>query len=519
MKTFLALAISWALAQSVQAQELAKGKVYHDVNKNGKLDKKEKGIAAVSVSNGREVVVTDKDGNYQLPIGKDNIIFVVKPAGYAVPLDENNHPKFYYIHKAIGSPASKYPGISATGDIPAAIDFALYQQDENPSFSAFVFGDPQAYTEEELRFFKEGVINEISDKSIAKFGISLGDLVGDDLSLQPKYKSVVSTMGLPWYNVMGNHDMNYDATVDSLSDESFERTFGPNNYAFNYGNTHFIVLDDIIYPNPRTGKGYLGGFRKDQLDFVENDLKQVDKNKLIVLAFHIPLYHEDSDVFRNEDRQRLFDILAPFQHTLSLSAHTHFQRQYFYGQADGWKQGKAHHEYNVGTTSGDWYSGELNEKGIPVSTMRDGTPKGYAVLKIDGNQYSFDYKVVGKPETYQIELYGASVVPQKYTKRYPIYANFFIGKEGDKVSYRINQGEWKNMRYVNEHDPAFLTSLAKYDTANELMATRRPSNPEKSSHLWMMNLPKLKVGKHQIEIRAVDMFNREHVATKDIVVE
>lgn len=151
--------------------------------------------------------------------------------------------------------------------------------------------------------------------------------------------------------------------------------------------------------------------------------------------------------------------------------------------------------------------------------MRDGTPKGYAVLKIDGNQYSFDYKVVGKPETYQIELYGASVVPQKYTKRYPIYANFFIGKEGDQVSYRINQGEWKNMRYVNEHDPAFLRSLAKYDTANELMATRRPSNPEKSSHLWMMNLPKLKVGKHQIEIRAVDMFNREHVATKDIVVE
>jgi len=85
------------------------------------------------------------------------------------------------------------------------------------------------------------------------------------------------------------------------------------------------------------------------------------------LAFHIPLYHQNSDVFRNEDRQRLFDILAPFKHTLSLSAHTHFQRQYFYGQKDGWKQEKPHHEYNVGTTSGDWYSGELNEKGIPVS--------------------------------------------------------------------------------------------------------------------------------------------------------
>lgn len=519
MKTFLALAISWALTHTLQAQEFATGKVYLDINKNGKLDKNEKGVPDVSVSNGREVVLTDREGNYRLPVADDNIIFVAKPSGYSVPIDENKHPKFYYIHKVNGSPQSKYTGVAATGKIPASVNFALYQQTENPSFSAFVFGDPQAYTEEELGFFKHGVIDEIADKSIAKFGISLGDLVGDDLSLQPKYKSVISTMGLPWYNVMGNHDMNYDAQVDSLSDETFEKNFGPNNYSFNYGNTHFIVLDNIIYPNPRTGKGYLGGFRKDQLDFVENDLQHVDKDKLIVLAFHIPLYHEHSDIFRNEDRQRLFDILAPFKHTLSLSAHTHFQRQYFYGEKDGWKQEQPHHEYNVGTTSGDWYSGELNEKGIPVSTMRDGTPKGYAILNVDGNSYSFDYRVVGKPINYQIALYGASVIPEKYTKRYPIYANFFLGREGDKLSYRINQGEWKEMIYVNENDPTFLKSLAKYDTANELMTTRRPSNPEKSSHLWMTNLPKLKAGKYQIEIKAIDMFNREHNATKDIVVE
>ncbi|HAL52851.1 MAG TPA: hypothetical protein DCP78_11670, partial [Sphingobacterium sp.] len=144
--------------------------------------------------------------------------------------------------------------------------------------------------------------------------------------------------------------------------------------------------------------------------------------------------------------------------------------------------------------------------------------KRYAILKIEGNQYSFDYKVVGKPATYQIDLYGASVVPEKYTKRYPIYANFFIGKEGDKVTYRINQGEWKEMDFVNENDPAFLNSLAKYDTATELKNTRRPSNPEKSSHLWTANLPKLKAGKYQIEVQAVDLFNRVHLATKTIEV-
>ncbi len=55
---------------------------------------------------------------------------------------------------------------------------------------------------------------------------------------------------------MGNHDMNYDAVADSLSDETFESNFGPANYAFNYGQAHFIVLDNILYPDPRDGNGY-----------------------------------------------------------------------------------------------------------------------------------------------------------------------------------------------------------------------------------------------------------------------
>ncbi len=74
------------------------------------------------------------------------------------------------------------------------------------------------------------------------------------------------------------------------------------------------------------------------------------------------------------------------------------------------------------------------------------------------------------------------------------------------------------MDFVNENDPAFLNSLAKYDTATELKNTRRPSNPEKSSHLWTANLPKLKAGKYHIEVQAVDLFNRVHLATKTIEV-
>ncbi|MCL7986991.1 calcineurin-like phosphoesterase C-terminal domain-containing protein [Sphingobacterium sp. lm-10] len=516
----LLLSVGLCLSLTAFAQDNISGVVYDDKNHNGKIDKGEIRLPNVAVSNGQEVVTTNSNGEYTLPVGDDNVIFVIKPSGYTFPLDSNNLHQFYYIHKPKGSPeALKYAGSSPTGKLPKSLDFALHQQDESKRFNLFVFGDPQTYTEEEVAYFKQGIIQDIKAKDHIAFGLSLGDLVGDDLSLHPDYQSAVAALNLPWFNVMGNHDMNYDVTVDSLSDETFEKNFGPANFSFNYGNAHFIILDNIIYPNPETGKGYTGGFREDQLTFLANDLKLVPKEKLIVIAYHIPLFLNDksSSHFRSADRQRLMDLLAPFPNTLSLSAHTHFQTQVYFNKEDGWNREKPHHEYNVGTTSGDWYSGEMNEQGVPVSTMRDGTPKGYVTLHIDDNTYAFDYKVAGKPKEYQISLTGAEIMSEKYVRRHNLYANFFVGTEKDTVQYRVDGGQWKDMEYAEEADPDYAFETLKYDHAKETIKEgRRPSDAVPSTHLWKVRYPKLSVGMHQIEVRAVDMFGQEHRATKSV---
>jgi len=491
------------------AQSTVGGYVYDDANGNGRRDRREQGIAGVSVSNGVQVTVTDAKGRYELPVGHDNIIFVIKPSGYAVPTDENNLPKFYYIHKPSGSPVLKYGGVAPTGPLPKSVDFPLIQQAESADFTALVFGDPQAYNEQEIAYFAKGVVAEVERVANVAFGLSLGDLVGDHLVLHNPYLKAVAQVGIPWYNLMGNHDMDYDAPADSLADETYEASFGPANYAFNYGNAHFIVLDDILYPDPRDGSGYWGGFRKDQLDFVENDLKHVDKDKLIVLAFHIPLWHQNEESFRNADRQRLFNLLAEYPYTLSMSAHTHLQRQNFYGKEDGWRRDKPHHEYNAGTTSGDWYSGEPNALGVPASTMRDGTPKGYAFLRINGNQYAIDYKVAGESQDFQIKLFHPQVVAQGRGTQAGIFANFFMGHGGNTVEYRIDDGDWRPMHYIEAPDPDFLWQLYRWDTTNKLMPGRRPSNAVNSTHLWRGNIPtNLPVGEHRIEVRATDMFGR-----------
>ena len=513
MKKLCTLLLAGGFALNLSAQQDATGTVYADANGNGRRDAGETGIADVSVTNGVEVVRTQSDGTYQLPVGDDHIIAVIKPAGYAVPVDEYNLPRFYRIHKPAGSPQLRYAGVTPTGELPQAVDFGLLPAEEHDKFTALIFGDPQPYTLEDMDWFARGVVSEVEGIENIPFGLSLGDLVGDNLDLFNPYIEVVRSVGIPWYNLMGNHDMNYDATRDEQSDESYEARFGPANYAFNYGRVHFIVLDDILYPDPRDSSGYWGGFRADQLDFVENDLAFVPEDHLVVLAFHIPL-EEEGDSYRDADRERLFDLLERFPHTLSLSAHTHIQRQNYFGREHGLERDTPHHEYNVGTTSGDWYSGRLNEDGIPVSTMRDGTPKGYAFLHFDGNAYTAEYRVAGKPADYQMEIFNPRVVAHGRNTKAGIYVNFFMGREGDTVEYRVDDGDWTAMKHVREQDPAYEASVYAYDTADELLDGRRGSNPIPSTHLWRGDIPaKLSPGEHRIEVRATDQFGKTHTGT------
>ena len=496
----------------VYSQQTAKGYVYEDVNGNGRKDRREAGIPNIAVSNGTDVVLTDSKGFYTLPVSDGNTIFVIKPSGYKTPVDENFIPLFYYHHKPEGSPNSfTYKGISPTGNLPKSVDFALYKQDEPENFTAIIFGDPQPYSIQDMDYFTEKIVNDVKKTNKTLFGISLGDIVGDNLDLQPVYKERMRRLQLPWYNVMGNHDMNYDAPSDELSDETFEKNFGSANYAFNYGKAHFIILDNILYPDPRDSKGYWGGYREDQLIFLENSLNHVPKDKLVILSQHIHMKDNSGGSYRLEDRQRLFDLLKDYENVLIMSAHTHYQDQIEYTEAEGWKGKKPLHEYNVGTTSGDWYSGKLDEKGLPDATMRDGTPQGYAFLNINGNQYDVDYKVAGRESDYQMNIFAPKVVPHKGRTTSQIVVNFFMGSPNDLVEYRIDEGEWRTMRYVSAPDLNYLAKLLEWDFTEELLPGRRPSNPVNSTHVWISPVQTdLPPGGHTIEVRATDRYGKIH---------
>lgn len=521
-KIIFLIILSATLGISTSAQDMARGYVFEDVNGNGIMDRKEKGIAEVAVSDGENIVLTDKSGYYELPVSDHCVIFVIKPKGYIPPANENNLLQNYYIHKPNGSPDMKYSGSEPTGIIPDPLNFPLIQYDDPAKFSFFAFGDPQPYSSTQLDYFKRAIVDEARNLTEGiSFGISLGDIVGDHLDLQPEYANVMKEMGLPWYNVIGNHDRNLDCKKEIYANETFEANFGPSTYAFRYGDTHFIVLDDIFMNNAPKANPYKGGFSERQLRFVENYVKFIDKDQLIVLAYHIPIAYLENQFIDNH-RRALFDILKGHK-VFALSAHTHIQMQFEIGEEYGWYGEEPYKEYNVGTTNGDWYSGKIDPAtGLPDAMMRDGTPQGYAIVDIDGNEYSFRYKVAGKDDGYQMTVYGPKVVNGN-GKGYPFYVNFFIGSDNDTIEFRIDSGEWEKMKRVtNEVDPTFANKIYEWDRTEEKFDGRRPGSlPVYSTHLWKGVLDSsLASGKHKVEIRAFDIFGNEyHSACEYVIVK
>lgn len=517
MKKIVTIGLLVFLGASAWAQSSVKGYVYEDRNGNGRMERREKGVAGVSVSNGVDVVQTDAKGRYELPVGDDNTIFVIKPAGYKVPVDKQFIPQYFYHHKPLGkSKDFKYAGVPATGKLPKLVNFGLTKHEEPSDFSVILFGDPQPYNDDDVDYFRRSIIDRVVKKENTQFGISLGDIVGDTLPLNTGYKRQLAALKLPWYHVIGNHDHNYDAPNEILADERFELEYGLANTAFNYGNAHFILLDDIRYPNPNGDRGYTAGYREDQLEFVKNNLRFVPKDKLIVIAQHIQLQDtapEDKHFGDESERQQLLDLLKDYEHVLFLSGHTHFQMQLPITAEHGWKGKNPIWEFNVGTTSGDWYSGELDGEGLPSALMRDGTPQGYAYLNINDVQYDLEYRAVSAPEDYQIDLFIPQTVHYKGRSNYHFTANFFMGEAGDKVEFRIDGGKWKKMTHTIMQDPKMTQIAMKWDTTSEILSGRRPSSPILSSHIWVGRLDKsLAPGVHEVEVRATDRFGKTHTA-------
>ena len=100
--------------------------------------------------------------------------------------------------------------------MPASVDFPLYPGDEPAVFRAILFGDTQPRNQKEIDYIAHDVIEELIGAE-ASFGITLGDVMFNNLSLFGSLNRAIALIGIPWYNVIGNHDLNFDSPGTSYA--------------------------------------------------------------------------------------------------------------------------------------------------------------------------------------------------------------------------------------------------------------------------------------------------------------
>lgn len=487
------------------------GTVFEDSNGNGQRDANERALPDIKVSDGLRIVTTDVHGTYVLPVESGRSTFVIKPSGYRVALRADGLPDIWVNIQLEAGPMLRYGGVPST--FPSCRDFALIPESQNPArpLEVLVFGDPQPKSLVDVGHYRRDIVEPIAGNHGATLGISLGDIVDDDLSLFSAVKSVDAALGTPWLHVPGNHDIDFDAPDDARSIDSFRHAFGPDTRAWEEAQANFIVLDDVIYL-PGQKPLYVGGFREDQFSFLEAYLATASRQRLLVIALHIPLFDPVAGVesFRHADRERLFSLLASFPRVLVLSSHTHQQRHFFHDASTGWKGEKPLHEYNVGAACGGYWSGVKDAEGIPAATMSDGTPNGYARLHIDGSGYSLRWFNARALESDQIGLHAPKVLRRGAYPGYGVYANFYMGDADSRLEYRIDEGEWMPMKRVLQADPAFLAENLADDAAATLRGYDRSPEATATTHLWRGALSTdIALGEHRIEVRAMDRWRGE----------
>ncbi|MCC5908258.1 MAG: calcineurin-like phosphoesterase family protein [Balneolaceae bacterium] len=477
------------------------------------------GIEGVMVSNQREVVLTDENGYYELPIKEEMVVFVSKPADYEYAVDDQNIPVFYYIHQPEGSPEFlEFAGLEPTGPLPESVDFALVPSGIQTEFTAIVFGDPQPRDHTELSYYRDAIVPELATVD-ADMTMVLGDIMFDDLSLFGRYNQIMSTVGMPVFNIVGNHDLNFDADQldrdpNRFARETYKSYYGPTYYSFAHGDVHFIVMDNMEYQgrSEETGRAqYVGYLDEKHLAWIENTLTHVPEDKLIVLMSHIPLYgmEHDRGNINTLNREELFALLEGYDDVLYLGGHRHLTYQHFLGEEFGRHNPNPIHHVAATAACGSWWSGPVDKTGVPVSTQQDGVPKGYHLFHFNGSSYSELYKAAGKPWDYQmrIESPGGGITREELGET-DLMVNVFNGSERSEVRYRVNEGDWVEMeRQEIAYSPFFTELYADYQ-----------QNATPTNHIWSAPLPDLPEGSHRITAWTRDMYGQEFTQTKVVEV-
>lgn len=344
-------------------------------------------LAGVPVTDGFGFVTTDDAGVYVIDANdRSRHVYITTPAGYLAPQSEGLQQYFIPLE-----------------DGRMVYNFTLTPNPKDNGRHVFMAqSDVQVVSEDELCLYDRQVddavehLRPLAEAGVELFGVDAGDIVGDHPEL---YRSSIDhrrRLGFPMYYAQGNHDMQYYGRTHETSRRRYEDTFGPAHYSFNKGNAHYIVLDNVFY----IGRDYfyMGYIDEALFTWLEQDLANVPAGSPVFVVMHIPTrLHQERDQFSYDgahvaqstvNAAHLYELLKPYNANI-ITGHQHVN--FNIEIADGII------EHNTAAACGTWWDLPLCE---------DGTPPGYCIYEVDGNNVSWYYKSIGRDKDYQLRAYA-----------------------------------------------------------------------------------------------------------------
>ena len=386
------------------------------------------GIAGVPVTDGYSFALTDANGVYQMKRDpRSRKVYYTLPAEYELNMSSYHYPDFYS------------PGIMTDGQ-KYRVDFSLTPRTVANNFAFIMIGDPQCYRASEANRYVNETIADI--KTVAAnysevYAMTLGDITFDSTSLWETMKNTMADVQLsdgrylPFFQTIGNHD--HDSLMDDTSDDDdddyravlqYVKTFGPENYSFDRGNVHVVVMDNIIVHTKKTsGKPnnytweYDGGLTDDQWAWLQADIANVSdkQNKMVFFCAHIPFRWGGSTggatVYRNYHYNDVLNCLKGFKEAHLMIGHTHYQQNYVHSKICS--GGLPVYEHIHGAACGAWWQSNC-------SSTTSGEPSGYTVYEIEGAHIK-DWKFKGtrRDEDFQLRVFDGDDIYYA-SKSYPL---------------------------------------------------------------------------------------------------
>jgi calcineurin-like phosphoesterase family protein len=466
------------------------GIVFCDKNNNGIKEKGEKVLSKIPVSNGTDIIMTDRNGFYTLSVEPGNSVFPILPSGYLMSGTKNRiqNACFKYIDPA--EPVSEITNV----------DFAVKSIPLSDSFSFGAVGDIQVDDIQEIKYTNQTFVSEMLGRNDLDFNLFLGDLVNEKPQLMSDVKCIIEQLPAFSWTVYGNHDRKINLPFPQ--EMFYNKLMGASTFSFNYNNVHFVLLNNV---QPKGKAGYEGGITESQIKFIQNDLKLVPKQRQVVFATHIPILY-------TSNKDTLLDIIQLHKNVLFISAHMHATGRIFLND----KRGRVIPELIAGATCGGWWTGERDEYGNPSGLMQCGCPRNYYEISFNKGGYNLKFKGIGLDKGKQMDiwingqdtLYNHLKVFTELPER-TVLANIFGGCDSSVVSIQIDNMDTVLMEKILIVAPnvKMVSALNKSDIYPTPFSKRGALRSTPSPHIWRFQLPdNLKPGIHTIKIHARDCY-------------